>query len=740
MKNTKRLVAFGVAIYVVGAVVLALYLGGLIYTVIQKEWRIDPNWPHNVGLTTWWTYWKGYGQMPQYRKALQGSLGIAVIVLTLFPLFVLQAIFSRDRSLHGDRRFARPQEVRKHGLLGQKGLIIGKLDGDYVVLPGNTPVMLAAPSRQGKGAGFVVPNLLNYPDSAVVLDVKMENFLITSKFRAEHGQKVFLFAPFTEDHRTHRWNPMDAIRRDSNLRLVDTTLIGEMLYPRTTDDKGHWNDLARDLFIGLVLYLLETPELPCTFGEVLRQMSGKGLPLDEHIKKIMAARSTGPNVLSDACLDAFSRFSNAKDRTMSSIITTAQAPLLIFQSSYVDAATSTTDFDLGMVRKQRMTVYVGIPAPMIGPARLVVNLFFSHLINQNMFELPEQNPALKHQCLVLLDEFSLLGRMDLIPNTIGQIAGYNLRLAFIIQGRSQLIGRYGEHDAKTIEDGCEVEIMYPPQQQKDANEYSEMLGAYTAKAKSTGINTPRAWSGNMGSASENVSDQRRMLMLPQELRDLPWTSEILVKRGLNPVLCDKALYFNDATFWKRLRPLSKGMSALKGPPTEEQFKEVAFAKKELAIVVPAYNFDLHVAKTEQRIRELQTGEDVKVEALAVDMSMIRPLAKGEQPSEAEVRELTNLFLDTLPSDVHLQGNAAELPLRAPDGEPSDEEAVDLEALDRQLWERAAQAPPAIRIAQARAAAEKSEKKPRRSRKRGVIDLQALLKTPSRRGPKIEDVL
>ena len=70
---------------------------------------------------------------------------------------------------------------------------------------------MAAPTRQGKGAGVVIPNLLNYPDSVVVLDIKLENYQLTSLFRQIHGQKVFLFNPFAEDGRTHRWNPMDAI-------------------------------------------------------------------------------------------------------------------------------------------------------------------------------------------------------------------------------------------------------------------------------------------------------------------------------------------------------------------------------------------------------------------------------------------------------------------------------------------------------------------------------------------------
>ncbi len=152
-----------------------------------------------------------------------------------------------------------------------------------------------------------------------------------------------------------------------------------------------WNDLARDLFMGFALYLIETPELPCTFGEILRQISGKGRGIKEHVQHIIEQRLRGNEALSDPCYQAFSRFCSAQERTLSSIVTTATAPLLIFQNSYVDAATSATDFDVARVRKERMSIYVGIPAPMMSTASLIVNLFFSHLLNQNMKELPEQN-------------------------------------------------------------------------------------------------------------------------------------------------------------------------------------------------------------------------------------------------------------------------------------------------------------------------------------------------------------
>ena len=91
--------------------------------------------------------------------------------------------------------------------------------------------MVSAPTRSGKGVGVVVPNLLNWPDSVVVLDIKGENYDITAGYRAEHGQAVYAFSPFDEAGRSHRWNPLTAVRTSTMHRVGDLLTIGQYLRP-----------------------------------------------------------------------------------------------------------------------------------------------------------------------------------------------------------------------------------------------------------------------------------------------------------------------------------------------------------------------------------------------------------------------------------------------------------------------------------------------------------------------------
>ena len=132
------------------------------------------------------------------------------------------------------------------------------------MLAGQQGVALAAPPRAGKGTGVVVPNALNWPGSLVCVDIKRENWTITAGYRARSGQACYLFDPFAEDGRTARWNPFSYVSEDPARRLNDLQRIAEMLYPDPPNVDPFWTASARSLFLGIALYLFETPSLPAT--------------------------------------------------------------------------------------------------------------------------------------------------------------------------------------------------------------------------------------------------------------------------------------------------------------------------------------------------------------------------------------------------------------------------------------------------------------------------------------------
>ena len=526
-------------------------------------------------------YWKLYAHSSE--KFVRVSVQLCAIgPWALLAGFIGWAVIAKqNRPLHGAARFANTAEIRKAGLLDPKGgldktILVGKKNGRYLTYGGYQFVILAAPTRSGKGVGIVVPNCLNYSDSLVVLDIKGENFDITSGFRAKHGQKVYLFAPFDEAGVTHRYNPLEYISDDPAQRLGDIDAIGTALYSGGNQNDKFWSENAKDLFRGLCLFVLERKDLPKTFGEILRQASGKGKPLKEYIfEELKKAQDTG-HPFSNACIDCLNRVLSNSENTLAGIVATFGTPLLIFQNPRVDLATSANDFDLREVRRERMSIYFKMPPNKLKEGSVLVNLFFDQLLNLNTRVLPSQDKTLKQHCLVLLDEMTSIGKVAMIAQAVSYMAGYNMRLLTIIQNKSQLEDVYGKAGALTLLSNHALMVMYAPSPtvQSDAQEYSEMLGYETVKSRSR--------TSSMQSSSTSTSDQRRALMLPQEIRELGQTREIVSLENCKPILCDKIRYYEDPDFTCR---------AHLPPPS-----------------IPKQDIDTFIAKIENRTRPMTAGE------------------------------------------------------------------------------------------------------------------------------------
>ena len=521
------------------SVVAGLYVSGYFFL-----WAIHAK-PQQASPLTVIRYHYYYGTRPEIRRPLTWSF------LAGFGLVIVAggiALMPRARPLHGEARFARPHEVRRAGLLGERGIILGQLGNRYLTLGGQQGVLLAAPPRSGKGVGVVIPNLLNWPGSVVCVDIKRENWNITAGFRAAHGQACFLFDPFAEDGRTSRWNPLDYVSDAHARRINELQRIADMLYPDPPGVDPFWTASARALFLGVALYLFETPHLPRTLGEVLRQgMVSDNEGFGKHWKRIIEARARQRRPLSSECVRALYDVIDLAPVTASSIRKTFTSRLDLWLNPMLDAATSHNDFDLRALRKRPMSIYVGVNPDDLHRLRPVLNLFFQQAIGLQTREVPEHNQELRHQLLMLLDEFTALGRIPIIADAISYLPGYNVRVLLVIQTPSQLREVYGPHAAETMVKTLAARIVYAPKDVSDAKEISEELGSTTVKSKTVS----RAVFGGGKGPSVTVSDQRRALLLPQEVKDIGTRRAIVFYEGLRPILSDKIRYFEEECFKAR---------------------------------------------------------------------------------------------------------------------------------------------------------------------------------------------
>jgi type IV secretion system protein VirD4 len=359
----------------------------------------------------------------------------------------------------------------------------------------------------------------------VVLDVKRENWGASAGYRARAGQAVHLFDPLDAEGRTARYNPLAHIRRIDDTEVVnELQKIAGMLFPAPERSDPFWAEAARAAFVGVGALVAFNPGLPFTIGEIYRRLT-TGDPKSDLPAALQEARRVGQR-LSQACVSAIQDFTSASDNTFSGIKQTITARLNLWLNPMVDAATSESDFDLREVRRRRMSIYLGVSPDNIDRIAPIYSLFLQQLVDLNTRDLPED--ASNVPVLVLLDEFARLGKASVIASGFSYVAGYGLRLVPVIQSRSQLRAIYGPDVTDEIIANCGLEVVFTPKELKVANELSERLGFFTMNVKSRS----RTIHGLLANRSISESDQRRALLLPQELMQLPKNELLLLRAGI----------------------------------------------------------------------------------------------------------------------------------------------------------------------------------------------------------------
>ena len=518
------------ALAVVGVFAMAVALVGL----GRFSGDIDP-----ARVPAWFLY---YRHDPEVRRWLTiGSASGGLVCLVLTAAVALNA----RRPLHGAARWASASEQRRAGLRARQGVILGRAGDRLLIADGPDHVILYAPTRTGKGVGVVIPNLLAWPGSVVVLDIKRENFAATAGYRAEAGQRVLLFDPLAKDGRTARYNPLAHIERSDPPAVLDELQrMAAMLFTGSDHADPFWSEAARIGFIGVGAFVAETPGRPFTLGEIYRQLTQGDPRL--RFPALIEARSRQGRPLSPGCISALTDFCASSENTFASVRQSITSRMGLWLNPAVDAATSASDFDLRTVRQGGLSLYLGASPDNLLRVAPLYALLFQQLVDLNSRTLPGPTDR---PVLVLLDEFARLGRAPVLAHAFAWVAGYGLRLLPVIQSPSQLRGLYGADLAEEILTNCGIEVVFAPKELKVAQDLSERLGYYTYRARSRSRPSGLA----QGRRSQTESDQRRALMLPQELMQLPGDALLVLKAGLPPVRARKILYYRERAFTDRLR-------------------------------------------------------------------------------------------------------------------------------------------------------------------------------------------
>lgn len=552
-----------------------------------------------------------------YPKAYK-SLGISFMLSMAFSSLVF--LISKKQKLYGDAKFATRSDIAKMGLFSKKGVIIGKFEEQLLRFDSQEFISLGAPTRTGKGIAVVMPNALDWDESCVVQDIKQECFAYTSKYRRDIlGQEVYLFNPFSP--KTHCYNPMDYINFNSPNSDNEIRGLANILYPKSGKDKSSdfFIGEANSLFVGLCYMCNDLLNNPLALAFLHRnnlfcEMSLYGiLKLSDGFNFSIVNEAEGTQEEISGFFETFEFFKDMEfmsektienlnsligyknaQETLEGILGSFREPLSIFKSDSVRVATSKSDFDLRDLRKKKMTIYIGIKPNMLDVATGILNIFWKQLFSENTKEESKDNKDLKYQVLLLVDEFTSVGYMPLYLKSLAFIASFNLKSMIIYQSYSQLATPipegYGSEGAKTLLANHACNIYYAPKELEDSKRLSEMLGNQTIKNRSK----------NLKGGGGSESDVARALMLPQEVRELPFEEEIILFAGKKPIKCNKAIYYSDPYFINKFKLVSKTLQKTKGS-LDKKIIEKAIQNKETLIEVKSYYFDEYMQNYEKKI-------------------------------------------------------------------------------------------------------------------------------------------
>jgi type IV secretion system protein VirD4 len=545
--DSPRYKAMALSGLLLGGVLVTLYLASYLFLIKLANPVLPPMAATPLTVVQ---YWQQYGTDPYTRHWLIGCL-IAGAVPAGVAVFTL--IGPVNRSLHGDARFATLREVSRAGLLGQTGIILGRWGRRYLMLARQLAAIVIAPPRSGKGAGLVQPNALSWLGSLVALDVRKECYRITAGFRSLFS-KVFLLDPLSPDGKTARWNPISKHYVPDNppLRVSALQKLANQLSPDPASGDPFWPASCRDLFLGIGLYVIETPSLPRTLGEMVRQiMHGDDDSVSDHWKHIISERDKAGNPLSATCKRMLYDFIALSPQTQSSVRKTFTARLQLWADPLIDAATSGDSFNLYDLRRKRISIYVGVNPGDLDRLSLLLNLFHTQMLDANMDKMPEDDPTIKYELLAVMDEFAAMGRMPIIEKSIQLMGGYGIRPLIIAHSLPQLRAVYGADHTKNIIACCGARIVYAPNDNDYATEISRELGTFTVE--NTSASRPAM---SMRAGSVSTSKAPRALLNPQEVKMMGVNNEIVFVEHCPPIFCRKIWYWQRLVFLRRAnRPL-----------------------------------------------------------------------------------------------------------------------------------------------------------------------------------------
>ncbi|MER9868486.1 conjugal transfer protein TraG [Mesorhizobium sp. M0136] len=499
-------------------------------------------------LLWWWYFYDAYAPDIFLEGGLIAVSGGFLSIIVAIGMSVWRAREVKNVQTYGSARWADRREVEAAGLLGSDGVVLGRYDRHYLRHDGPEHVLCFAPTRSGKGVGLVVPSLLAWPGSAIVHDIKGENWQLTAGFRALHG-RVLLFDP--TNSQSSAYNPLLEVRR-GEWEVRDAQNIADILVDPegSLEKRNHWEKTSHALLVGAILHVLYA-EQDKTLAGVAAFLSDPKRPIESTLAAMMKTAHLGGAGPHPVIASAARELLNKSDNERSGVLSTAMSFLGLYRDPVVAEATRHCDWRIADIvgGKRPATLYLVVPPSDISRTKPLIRLILNQIGRRLTEDLHTKSN--RHRLLLMLDEFPALGRLDFFESALAFMAGYGLKGFLIAQSLNQIEKAYGPNNS--ILDNCHVRVSFATNDERTAKRVSDALGTATEMRamKNYAGHRLSPWLGHLMVSRQETA---RQLLTPGEIMQLPPADEIVMVAGAPPIRAKKVRYYEDARFRERILP------------------------------------------------------------------------------------------------------------------------------------------------------------------------------------------
>jgi type IV secretion system protein VirD4 len=517
---------------------------------LGPAWFEIAGWPvyYPPAIFWWWYFYEAYAPDIFVEGGLIAATGGFLSIAVAIGMSVWRAREAKHAATYGSARWADKAEIKAAGLLGPDGVVLGRFERDYLRHDGPEHVLCFAPTRSGKGVGLVIPSLLTWPGSAIVHDIKGENWQLTSGFRAKHG-RVLLFDP--TNAKSSAYNPLLEVRR-GEWEVRDVQNIADILVDPegSLEKRNHWEKTSHALLVGTILHVLYA-EKDKTLAGVAAFLSDPKRPIESTLAAMMKTAHLGEAGVHPVVASAARELLNKSDNERSGVLSTAMSFLGLYRDPVVAEVTRRCEWRIADIvgGEQPATLYLVVPPSDINRTKPLIRL----ILNQVGRRLTEDLGAgdARHRLLLMLDEFPALGRLDFFESALAFMAGYGLKSFLIAQSLNQIEKAYGPNNS--ILDNCHVRVSFATNDERTAKRVSDALGTATEMRamKNYAGHRLSPWLGHLMVSRQETA---RALLTPGEVMQLQPADEIVMLAGTPPIRAKKARYYEDARLKERVLP------------------------------------------------------------------------------------------------------------------------------------------------------------------------------------------